>query len=176
MSQNEDRGYPPLPLEDRCNRTGVLRFSQSIRTRIMTERFTATLHNRQQAFQVLAGPVEQFIKANMQVERRYQLTIKPMTRSLDANARLHAMLTDISRQAKYLGAKRDVAFWKGLFVSGWEIATGQKSEIVPGLEGEFINIRQSTATMSGKKCAEVMEYIEVWAAVNDVKFTAKEWE
>lgn len=94
--------------------------------------------------------------------------ITPETRSLDQNAKLHAMLTDISRQAKYLGAKRDVEFWKGLFVSGWQIATGEKPEIVPGLEGEFINIRESTTTICIRRMASLIEYVQAWAAMNGV--------
>jgi hypothetical protein len=84
------------------------------------------------------------------------------------------MLSDISRQAQYMGQKRSVEFWKGLFVSGWAIATGQRPEIVPGLEGEFIAIRESTASMSGKRLASVMEYIEAWAINEGVRFTAPE--
>mgnify|MGYP000897118877 CR=1 FL=1 len=51
---------------------------------------------------------------------------KPKTRSLEQNAKLHAMLTDISDQAIYMGKKRSVEFWKGLFVSGYQIATGKE--------------------------------------------------
>lgn len=100
--------------------------------------------------------------------------VQDPTRTIEANARLHAMLTDIARQASYLGQKRSVEFWKGLFVSGWTIATGQRPEIVPGLEGEFIAIRESTATMSGKRLASVMEYIEAWGINQGVRFTAPE--
>ena len=100
--------------------------------------------------------------------------VQDPTRTLEANARLHAMLTDISRQAKYMGTPRTVEFWKALFVSGWAIATGQNPEIVPGLEGEFIAIRESTASMSGKRLASVMEYIEAWAINEGVRFTAPE--
>jgi hypothetical protein len=98
----------------------------------------------------------------------YVVTIKAPTRTLDQNALLHAVLSDISKQAKYLGSYRSVEFWKGLFVSGWEIATGRKPLIVPGLEGEFINIRESTTTLSQKKLSELVEYIEAWCAMNDV--------
>ena len=100
--------------------------------------------------------------------------VQDPTRTLEANARLHAMLTDISRQAKYMGKPRSVEFWKGLFVSGWAIATGQRPEIVPGLEGEFIAIRESTATMSGKRLASVMEYIEAYCAMNEIRLSAPE--
>ena len=103
--------------------------------------------------------------------------LRDPTRTLEANAKLHAMLSDIAKQAQYMGKPRTIEFWKGLFVSGWQIATGQKPEIVPGLEGEFINIRESTATMSGKRLHSVIEYVNAWAAMNEIKLSAGDgWE
>ena len=102
--------------------------------------------------------------------------VQDPTRTLEANAKLHAMLTDISKQRDYMGKRRDVEFCKGLFVSAHAIATGKPCEIVPGLEGEFIAIRESTATMSGKKLASVIEYIAAWAAHEGVRFSAPEDE
>lgn len=114
--------------------------------------------------EILAAPVGHIVR------------ITPETRSLDQNAKLHAMLTDISKQAKYLGAKRDLEFWKGLFVSGWQIATGERPEIVPGLEGEFINIRESTTTLGVKRMASLIEYVTAWAVSNGVRLTEPEAE
>jgi hypothetical protein len=101
----------------------------------------------------------------------YVVEIKEPTRKLSQNAKLHAILTDISRQAKYMGKNRSVEFWKGLFVSGWQIATGEKPEIVPGLEGEFINIRESTTTMSVRNLSSLMEYMIAWSIDNGVQLT-----
>ena len=107
----------------------------------------------------------------------YVMTLQPQNRKLEQNAKLHAMLTDISKQQKYLGAKRDVEFWKGLFVSGWQIATGEKAEIVPGLEGEFINIRESTTTLGIKRMASLIEYVMAWGAMNEVRWSVSEaWQ
>ena len=114
--------------------------------------------------EIMAAPVGHIVR------------ITPETRSLDQNAKLHAMLTDISKQAKYLGAKRDLEFWKGLFVSGWQIATGERPEIVPGLEGEFINIRESTTTLGVKRMASLIEYVTAWAVSNGVRLTEPEAE
>ena len=113
---------------------------------------------------VMAAPVGHIVR------------ITPQTRSLDQNAKLHAILTDISRQANYLGAQRDLEFWKGLFVSGWQIATGERPEIVPGLEGEFINIRESTTTLGIKRMASLIEYVTAWAVSSGVRLTEPEIE
>lgn len=104
----------------------------------------------------------------------YECRIGPRNRSLGANARLHAMLTDIARQIDYMGQKRSVEAWKGLFVSGWELATGRKPEILAGLEHEFVNIRQSTTSMSGRDISSLMEYITAYAVQRGVKFSARE--
>lgn len=104
------------------------------------------------------------------------VTIQDPTRTLEANAKLHAMLTDISKQAKYMGKARTVEFWKALFVSGWMVATDQNPEMCPGLEGEYLVLRESTATMSGKRLSSVLEYISAWAAHNEIRFSASEWE
>ncbi len=117
---------------------------------------------RHAARQVLAAPLGKVVE------------IKDPTRSLDANARFHAMLTDVSRQAEYMGKRRSTEFWKALFVSAWSVATGRNPDIAPGLEGEAIVIRESTATMSGRKLSEVMEYIEAYCAMNGIKLSARE--
>ena len=106
----------------------------------------------------------------MQAPDGYTVTIGEQSRSAEANARLHAMISDVADQLEYMGRKRSLEFWKGLFVSGWEIATGQKPEIVAGIEGEFINIRNSTTKLSGRKIAELMQYIEAYGVSNGVGF------
>ena len=101
------------------------------------------------------------------------VTIQERNRSIQQNARLHAMLSEISKKATYHGKARNIEFWKGLFVSGWQIATNQHPEIISGLEGELINIRESTATLSVKKISEIMDYIEAYCAMNSIHLS--EW-
>ena len=54
--------------------------------------------------------------------------------------------------------------WKVLLVSGHTKATQGEVEFVPGLEGEFVNIRESTARMSVKRAASLLEYALAWCA------------
>ena len=60
--------------------------------------------------------------------------------------------------------------WKVLFISGHAIATNQKADVVPGLEGEFVNIRESSAKMSVSRMASLIEYVTSWGVQNGVKF------
>ena len=55
-------------------------------------------------------------------------------------------------------------------VSAHKIATGGKAEMVIGLEGEVINLRESTAQMGVQRLASLIEYITAWGVENGVKF------
>ncbi|PIT43392.1 recombination protein NinB [Snodgrassella alvi] len=99
------------------------------------------------------------------------IEVRSITRSDDQNAKLHAMLGDIAKQKTFNGKKLSIEQWKMIFVSGHRIATGGQAEMAIGLEGEIINLRESTAQMGVKRMASLIEYITAWGAENDVKFT-----
>ena len=61
--------------------------------------------------------------------------IQPITRSLEQNSKLHALLSDISKQCEFNGKKRDIDTWKMIMVSAHKLATGGQAEMVIGLEG-----------------------------------------
>lgn len=96
--------------------------------------------------------------------------VKPLTRNLEQNAKFHAMCGDVAAQCEFMGKKLSLEQWKVLFISGHAIATNQKAEVVPGLEGEFVNIRESSATMSVKRMASLIEYVTAWGVNNGVHF------
>ena len=100
----------------------------------------------------------------------WHVRITPPTRSLEQNAMLHKLLTEISKQCEFAGKKRTAEQWKLIMVSGHAVATKQQAEILPGLEGEFINLRESTASMSVKRLSSLIEYVSAWCAQNGVIF------
>lgn len=91
------------------------------------------------------------------------VTVKEATRSLDQNAKFHAMCSDMNG-VPYYGKARNAEDWKTLFVSGHTIATGGTAEIIPGLEGEFVNIRESTARMSKSRGSSLIDYTGAYIA------------
>lgn len=101
------------------------------------------------------------------------VSIKPMTRSLEQNAKLHAMLSDIAKQCEFQGKKRDVETWKMIFVSAHKIAKGGQAEMAIGLEGEVINLRESTVQMSVKRLASLIEYVQAYCDLNGVVLNDK---
>ena len=98
-------------------------------------------------------------------------TIKEATRKEIQSSRFHAMCGDVARQCKFMGRQLSKAQWKIIFISGHAIATGLGADLIPGLEGEFINIRESSAEMSIRRMASVIEYVFAWGANNNVTWT-----
>lgn len=67
-----------------------------------------------------------------------------------------------------LGQESDAAAWKVLLVSGHAVATKSGAEMVPGLEGEFVNLRESTALMTKARGSSLIEYAVAFCAGHDV--------
>lgn len=98
------------------------------------------------------------------------VSISPPVRSTSQNAKLHALLSDLSKSdVKWAGKRRALDEWKMLCVSGHAIATDEKGEVIPGLEGEFVSIRESTAKMGVRRAASLIEYVMCFCVQNGVE-------
>lgn len=107
-------------------------------------------------------------KAVINAPQDFVVEIKPRTRSLDQNAKLHAMFADVARQSTLHGRKLTADQWKVIFISGHAVATGLGADLLPGIEGEFVNIRESSARMGVKRMASLIEYMLAWGADNEI--------
>lgn len=110
------------------------------------------------------------VVAVKQAPEGYCVEVKESNRTLEQNAKFHALCTDIARSGvQWQGKPRTALQWKVLLVSGHAIATKEQAEIIPGLEGEFVNIRESTALMSKSRGASLIEYTLAFCANNGVQ-------
>ena len=99
--------------------------------------------------------------------------IKPAGRNLDQNAALHAVLSDIANSGlPFAGKPRTMAEWKVLMVSGHARVMGDNLEVVQGIEGEPVALRESTARMSKDRMASLIEYTVAWAVQNGIRLRA----
>lgn len=99
----------------------------------------------------------------------YEVVIKEPTRNADQNAKFHAICSDIARSGmEWAGKKRSADQWKVLLVSGHATATKEGAEMVPGLEGEFVNVRESTALMSVRRSSSLIEYALAFCAMHEI--------
>lgn len=99
-----------------------------------------------------------------------QVRVGPPDRLLVQNAKFHAMCGDIAKQKKYGNRVITLGQWKILMISAHSIESGEGADIVPGLTGEFVNLRESTAAMSIRRMASLIEYVTCWCAQNQVVF------
>lgn len=101
----------------------------------------------------------------MNAPEGYHCRIEPPTRSLEQNARLWAMLTEVSRQVDWYGRKLSQEEWKIVFT-----ASMKKQDVVPGLDGGFVAMGQSTSKMTKAELGDLMTLIEAFGVQQGVIF------
>ena len=93
-------------------------------------------------------------------------TIKPQRRTDDQNAKLWAMLGDVSR-AKPQGRKHIPEVWKCLFMA----ACGHQVAFEVGLDGRPFPIGFHSSRLSKHEMADLIEFIYCWGAENGVAWS-----
>lgn len=102
----------------------------------------------------------------------HMLVLQEPTRTAAQNSFLHLLFGQIASQAQFHGRTLTAIQWKTLMVSAHSIATGIGADMVPGLEGEWVNIRESTAQMGVRRLNSLIEYTLAWCAGNNIKISA----
>lgn len=141
----------------------------------MTERLTIKCINPVQARAALMSRLWPWVKAMTVAQHEVRIEAKPASRSGDQNAKFHAIVSDIARSpVQWAGKRRTAAEWKVLLVSGHATATKLGADMVPGLEGEFVNLRESTARMSVSRASSLIEYSLAFCVAHNVRLSAQE--
>lgn len=98
-------------------------------------------------------------------ERPLMVIVQPKTRKLEQNAKMWAMLAEVAAQVVWHGRKLTAEEWKWIFS-----ASLKKQEAVPGLDGGFVILGQSTSDMTVGEMADMITLIQAFGAQNDVVF------
>lgn len=104
-----------------------------------------------------------------QAPEGYVCIVKEATRSLEQNARMWAMLTDVSNQVDWYGQTLTPEEWKCVLT-----AAMKKQKVVPGIDGGFVVVGARTSKMGVREMGELMELIEAFGAQQGVRFSARE--
>ena len=107
------------------------------------------------------------LKSALMAGHKMVLEIKPQTRSLEQNARLWAMLDEISKQVDWYGRKLTAEEWKHVFS-----ASLKKQDVVPGLDGGFVVLGLSTSKMTKAEMCDLQSLMEAFGAERGVRFSA----
>lgn len=96
----------------------------------------------------------------------YQIVIQEDTRSLAQNRMLWSCLNDVSRQVIWYGRKMDSESWKHVFS-----ASLKKQDTVPGIDGGFVVLGQSTSKMRVSEMRDLITLIHAFGANHNVTFS-----
>lgn len=118
------------------------------------------LQNAQQGG-VAMQRVCELAKAHLIAGRRLVLELRGETRSLAQNNLMWSCLTDLSKQVDWYGNKLEPAEWKVMLT-----ASLRRQKSVPGIDGGFVVLGESTSQMT---IAQMVEVIELTHAFGDEK-------
>lgn|SRR3990167_2565361 len=106
---------------------------------------------------------------NLPADGTVEIAIRPRKklRSLDSNARMWAMLHDISGQVDWHGNKLTPENWKDVFT-----AALKRQTVVLGIDGGFVVCGTSTRKMTKAEMNELIELMNSFGAEHEVKFKA----
>ena len=97
------------------------------------------------------------------------VVVRGPTRSLDQNAKFHAICGDLEKSGfRWNGKPRTAQQWKVLLVSGHAVASGEGHELTEGLEGELVNLSESTAMMEKSRASSLIEYAVAFCAMHEI--------
>jgi len=137
-------------------------------------KFTVYIINEQtriNALQLIRGIV---------IAKPYELTIKEVksVRTIEQNAKMWAMLTDISKQVNWYGQFLTKEEWKDIMSAGLK-----KQRAVPGIDGGFVILGTHTSKMSIREMIDLVDLMYSFGAdpEHPVKWSEptkamKEWE
>jgi hypothetical protein len=99
--------------------------------------------------------------------------VRPPNRSLDQNAKAHALFQDIAKaKPTWSGINMDAGDWKALLIVSHAVATKTPgaTRMVPDLEGHgLVQLRESSARMSKDRASSLIEYVQAWAVSHGIE-------
>jgi len=131
-------------------------------------RESLTLYNPQHAGEPVRGLL-MTVKAWLVAGHRVTLEAKTATRSSEQNARMWAMLGEVSAQVTWHGQKLTADEWKDVFS-----AALKRQKVVPGIDGGFVVIGARTSKMTVAEMCELHTLMEAFGAQQGVRFSAQE--
>lgn len=113
------------------------------------------------------------IQAVLDTPDGHYVSIQEPSRTLDQNAKLHAMLADIARQCTWIGQHWEADDWKRLLVDAWARQEGgHAARVVPSLDGHgVVTLGAQTRNLGVRDMASLIESIYAWGAEQGVQWS-----
>jgi hypothetical protein len=121
---------------------------------------------------VLMGNLWAKLKPALEAGKEFTLEIRPLTRTLDQNAKFHAMINDIAKQMGEAGSSWTLEDWKRLLIDQWAADTNRRiGSVVPSLDGHrVVQLGLQSAKFSVEDAGEFIEWLDAWAAQKGIEW------
>ena len=95
------------------------------------------------------------------------------TRSIEQNAKFHAICGELAKSRLWAGKKRDTEAWKRLLVDAWaRVDERRQGEIVPSLDGQsVVSLGIQTRKLKVGDMCDLIEFAQAWCVDNDVELS-----
>ena len=131
----------------------------------MSQKLTVQCWEPVQAHAAMTAQIWPMLKSMLMAGHRMVLELKPVTRSLEQNAKMWACLTDISKQVNWYGNTLSPDDWKHVLS-----ASLRKQRAVPGIDGGFVVVGLQTSQMTIAEMSEMIELAHAFGADKGVLF------
>lgn len=98
------------------------------------------------------------------------MEIKLSSKSREQEEKYHAMINDIAKQAKHLGAKWSSEDWKRLLVDQFMRDAGDSGgKVIPNLDGTgIVQLGFQTRNFTKEQASEFVEWLYAWSAEKEI--------
>ena len=127
----------------------------------MTDRFRVRPEN----LAIMLDRIKSAILARTHQELAADVVVEDAKRSLPQNAKLWAVLADVSKQVDWHGQRLTKEEWKDVFT-----AALKRQKVVPGLDGGFVVLGTSTRRMDKQELSDLLELIQAFGAEHSVEW------
>ena len=127
----------------------------------MTDRFRVRPEN----LAIMLDRIKSAILARTHQELAADVVVEDAKRSLPQNAKLWAVLADVSKQVDWHGQRLTKEEWKDVFT-----AALKRQKVVPGLDGGFVVLGTSTRRMDKQEFSDLLELIQAFGAEHSVEW------
>jgi hypothetical protein len=119
-----------------------------------------------QYFRLINEQVRQrAIEAVRSAPEGYAVRVGSPPRTLEQNALLHALLTEIAETKEWAGKQWDVETWKRLLIAAWSRADGRAIPVVPALDGQGVDLVYApSSSLTKAEMVSLIDFVQAWQA------------